>query len=79
MVGWARGARIPLEGMTFGLLTVLRHVGSDYNGSAYLCRCKCGGEKVCSGRTLRRGKIRSCGCLKPGPKPKPHRPMVVRI
>ena len=28
MLGFARGARIPLEGQTFGLLTVSRHVGS---------------------------------------------------
>src|SRR6476620_3352995 len=67
MVGWARGARIALVGQRFGLLTVLRHVGSNYDGSTYLCRCKCGGEKLAASALLKRGKVKSCGCINRGP------------
>ena len=36
------------------------------NYAAWLCQCDCGNEKTVSGRYLRRGKTRSCGCLPRG-------------
>jgi hypothetical protein len=30
--------------------------------AAWLCRCDCGEEKIYTGRTLRRGEAKSCGC-----------------
>ena len=70
MVGWARGSRIPLEGQRFGWLTVIEHVGSSRDGSLYRCKCRCGGEKIAASSMLKRGKVKSCGCMKRGPKPK---------
>lgn len=51
-------------GNRYGRLTVIRR--ADLDGShdvMWLCRCDCGGEKVARGSKLRRGEVRSCGCL----------------
>jgi hypothetical protein len=60
-----------LEGERFGRLTVVKKVGKSVgcNGVQWLCRCDCGGEKVVGSVLLRRGKTKSCGCLKRGPMP----------
>lgn len=48
----------------FGLLTAIKPVGKDKNGSTtWLCVCECGGEKVTSSRCLLGGGTKSCGCL----------------
>ena len=48
----------------FGKLTVLAYSHKDKYGRAHwLCRCDCGKEKICMATALRRGDIRSCGCL----------------
>lgn len=31
---------------------------------AYHCQCDCGGERIAQGKELRKGHVRSCGCLK---------------
>ncbi len=33
------------------------------NGSRWLCQCECGGAKIVGAKTLKKGKIKSCGCL----------------
>jgi hypothetical protein len=42
-------------------LDVSRDQKSD--GILYRCKCKCGGDKITSGSMLRRGKVKSCGCM----------------
>lgn len=52
-------------GHRYGRLTVLeRYMGSREKGSFWKCRCDCGMEFAVSGRNLRTGHTRSCGCLK---------------
>lgn len=56
-----------MEGKKFGRLTVIRRNGYLSNGKtrlkAYLCRCECGNTNRVRGSLLRRGKVKSCGCL----------------
>jgi hypothetical protein len=53
---------IDLAGERFGLLVALRHIGAG----TWLLRCDCGKEHITLGSSLRRGKVKSCGCLKRG-------------
>lgn len=53
-----------LTGMKFGRLTVIEFVGV-INGRAYFkCRCDCGNIHIVSGRNLKSGEVKSCGCLR---------------
>lgn len=52
-----------LTGQRFGMLAVLRISGSRSGDRMWACRCDCGQEVVVSGRNLRHGRTRSCGCL----------------
>lgn len=54
-----------LAGRQFGRLTVIRRVPGD---SGWLCRCVCGNEVAHAGGELIRGRAKSCGCLKTGPR-----------
>lgn len=58
--------RLPLEGKTFGLLTVKEFAGSGAHGhSIWECECRCGGTARVTGRDLLRTNDRaSCGCLR---------------
>ena len=53
-----------LTGRKFGRLTVIAVAerGSP-SGVAWTCRCDCGNEKTARGYHLKRGSVRSCGCL----------------
>ena len=54
-----------LVGMTFGRLTVTSKAESNKHGAAmWNCVCSCGREHVAMGSLLRRGEVKSCGCLK---------------
>jgi hypothetical protein len=54
-----------LTGRRFGRLTVVSRVVSlSDRRTRWVCRCECGGETVTSTKHLRRGKARSCGCLR---------------
>ena len=54
-----------LLGRTFGYLEVLDYRGNNKHGKAlWLCRCKCGNEKVFIGSQLIGGHSQSCGCYK---------------
>lgn len=60
------GHRIDLAGESFGGWSVLLYAGlSKSRQPSWLCRCQCGDERVVAGQTLRDGRSRSCGCLKP--------------
>jgi hypothetical protein len=58
-----------LTGERFAALTVVEKLQSERkpNGrmvNMYRCRCDCGGERVTSGRNLKAGDVKSCGCLR---------------
>lgn len=53
-----------MTGRTFDYLTVLSRAGTSGKGFAlWKVVCRCGVEKISNGADLRRGYIRSCGCL----------------
>lgn len=57
---------IDLTGQKFNKLTVLsRDTERKAKGSSYwICRCDCGKIKSVKSSSLRRGEIKSCGCLR---------------
>jgi hypothetical protein len=60
---------MPLEGKTFGTLTVVGVSEISRNGHyRYHVRCECGVEKTVFGTHLVSGKTVSCGCKKSGHK-----------
>lgn len=56
-----------LTGLQFGLLTVVAS-GEQQAGrrpeKRWICECECGASKTISGRDLKRGHTRSCGCMR---------------
>ena len=56
---------IPI-GTVFGKLKVIRKTRTKDKHGNYLwkCQCECGNIKNISGSSLRRGYIKSCGCLR---------------
>ena len=57
--------RIDLTGRKFGRLTAVEMTDKrNRNGSIYWkCRCDCGRETFVTSDVLRRGAVKSCGCL----------------
>lgn len=55
-----------ITGERYGRLVVVALAGrrGDKGGMFWRCRCDCGNEKIISGSDLRKGAIRSCGCLR---------------
>ena len=51
-----------MSGLKFSKLTVIKIAYSD-NGLFWECLCECGKTKAIKGNYLRRGIIKSCGCL----------------
>ena len=52
-----------MKGLKFGWLTVLERVeNSKTLGVCWLCRCRCGNERVYPSRYLVEGRAVSCGC-----------------
>lgn len=45
------------------LMVVRRAKNARWGGVRWLCRCECGNETIVSGKCLRSGHTRSCGCL----------------
>lgn len=55
---------IDLTGQVFGRLTVIERGTNSSDGKArWLCRCTCGNTTLVTGRLLRNGHTKSCGCL----------------
>lgn len=51
-------------GNTYNYLTVIERAENSKDGRAmWKCRCKCGNETIVSGKHLRSGNTKSCGCL----------------
>ncbi len=60
-----------LTGQKFGRLTVISRADNDQKGrTQWLCQCDCGKQKTVLSLNLISGNTKSCGCIKPGPKPK---------
>ena len=58
-------ARIDLEGLKFGRLTVVSFSQTDRSGRGHwICLCSCGNASIVLGSQLRSGRKRSCGCLR---------------
>ena len=56
---------IDITGQTFGRLTALRTASRNADRRMlWHCRCTCGQEILASGKLLREGRIKSCGCWK---------------
>jgi hypothetical protein len=53
-------------GNVYGRLTVVGTNGNLTKAGRlmWVCKCSCGAEKEIEGRAMRRGRIKSCGCLK---------------
>jgi len=60
------GRLIDHTGQVFGRLTVIKRepVGTNKERSVWNCLCLCGKTRLVTGPDLRRGDVRSCGCLK---------------
>lgn len=56
---------IDIAGQTFGELVAVRHTRNANGILAWMCKCTCGGEKVVTANSLRRGQTTSCGCVGP--------------
>lgn len=54
-----------LVGQKFNHLTVVRRLPNSANHqSQWLCLCVCGQERTTTGAMLKRGDVKSCGCLR---------------
>ena len=54
---------VDLTGKQIGYWAVLERAKNKGNHAQWLCRCKCGNERVVIGIVLRDERSRSCGCL----------------
>lgn len=50
-------------GKRCGLLFVLSYSHTEKKRAYWRCRCDCGSEIIRMGKYLRRGEVKSCGCL----------------
>jgi len=58
------GKGLELSGKVFNRLTVLKQVVlPNQQQRNWLCRCKCGVEKVIGAKEITKGRTKSCGCL----------------
>lgn len=56
--------RIDETGNKYGRLLVISEHGKRKDGKiCWLCKCICGNEAIVSGKSLRMGSTKSCGCL----------------
>ncbi len=53
-----------LEGKKYGMLEVIKisHIDS-VRGACWVCKCDCGNEAVVHASNLKKGSVKSCGCL----------------
>lgn len=60
-----------LTGQTFGRLTVLRRATNKglRGATLWVCVCECWREREVEGTSLKRGTVKSCGCLKAEARP----------
>lgn len=51
------GKFLDIKGETFNEWTVIEYVGDGF----WKCKCSCGNEKILEGRSVRKGRTKSCG------------------
>jgi hypothetical protein len=51
-------------GVKFGRLLVIERAASRHGRMCWLCQCDCGKTKSVLGHNLRKGKTKSCGCIR---------------
>ena len=69
---------VPLvPGAIHGWFTVVDRRGSNKQGATWLVKCKCGAERVRTGRDIRTGRVVSCGCARQGVKGAALRPAAI--
>lgn len=56
--------KLEIQGQRFGRLTAIKYVYSKSGNRMWLCNCSCGTAAIVRAASLRRGEIKSCGCLK---------------
>ncbi len=56
--------RPSLVGMRYGRLVVLSQGPTRHAHRTWNCQCDCGGTALVGGVNLKRGKTKSCGCLR---------------
>ena len=59
-------AKIDLTGQKFNKLTVIKEAPKEQrknNRVTWICRCDCGKEVLVTGKDLKSGNTKSCGCL----------------
>lgn len=60
----AKACILDLTNKRFGILTVIKMVGSNrQNKAMWYCKCDCGGERTTCSNSLVQGMSTSCGCL----------------
>ena len=59
------GAKISLIGNIYGRLTVISQSDLRYkdNKIKYNCQCICGNEIIVGAANLKKGNVKSCGCI----------------
>lgn len=53
-----------LKGKIFSRLRVIKRAKNKYNRTAWHCLCACGKTKVVTSNHLKKGVVKSCGCLR---------------
>lgn len=53
--------KLDLTGKTFNKLTVIKQDETKYTN--WICKCECGKIKSINGSSIKRGRVKSCGCL----------------
>lgn len=61
-----------ITGERYGKLTVIKFSRMVGKHSYWLCKCECGNEHIARSDCLKRGYIKSCGCLVKENHPKTH-------
>lgn len=56
--------KIDLTGKRFGSLLVIEEAEKKGNTIMWKCKCDCGNYRIASSQTLRKGIVKSCGCIK---------------
>lgn len=54
---------IDISGMEFERCVALKHVSGGRCGAKYLFRCECGKQFVARSNDVRKGRVKSCGCV----------------